>query len=252
MPGWAEDKPRDFWDAADLYERENGRLYVSADFALPRGLDEDEQEELVRSFARELTSLERLPYSVAIHSGRDANGGEHNPHAHLMVSERRKDGIERSKEQWFRRSNSKHPERGGAPKSRTFHGREWVEHARERWAALSNEALERAGRPERVDHRSYDRQGIEREPGEHYGPGAAHRVARGDDHDRLEIAAAREEEERRLNEIEQELDFLANSEAVDEGGRGGGRGAVTHDDDEEREHRDRSDRHRSSGDFPER
>jgi hypothetical protein len=87
MPGWAEDDPRQFWDAADLYERENSRLYISADFALPRGLDEDEQEELVRSFARELTSQERLPYSVAIHSGRDADGDEHNPHAHLMVAE---------------------------------------------------------------------------------------------------------------------------------------------------------------------
>ena len=30
---------REYWDAADLYERANGRLYVSADFALPRDLD---------------------------------------------------------------------------------------------------------------------------------------------------------------------------------------------------------------------
>jgi hypothetical protein len=36
MPLWAVDSPRDYWDAADLYERANGRLYVSADFALPR------------------------------------------------------------------------------------------------------------------------------------------------------------------------------------------------------------------------
>ena len=38
MPSWAEDDPEQFWDAADLYERANGRLYVSADFALPRDL----------------------------------------------------------------------------------------------------------------------------------------------------------------------------------------------------------------------
>ena len=38
MPAWAEDDPREYWDAADLYERANGRLYVSADFALPRDL----------------------------------------------------------------------------------------------------------------------------------------------------------------------------------------------------------------------
>ena len=39
MPSWAQDNPADYWDAADLYERANGRLYVSADFALPRDLD---------------------------------------------------------------------------------------------------------------------------------------------------------------------------------------------------------------------
>src|SRR5262245_45829282 len=55
-----------------------------------------------------------------------------NPHAHLMISERRNDGVERSREQWFRHANSEHPERGGAPKSRTFHGREWMEQSRHR------------------------------------------------------------------------------------------------------------------------
>ena len=33
MPGWTADDPREYWDAAGLYERANGRLYVSADFA---------------------------------------------------------------------------------------------------------------------------------------------------------------------------------------------------------------------------
>ena len=134
MPGWAQDDPRDFWDAADLYERANGRLYISADFALPRGLDEENRSHSSARSRGELTSEERLPYTVAIHSGRDADGNEHNPHAHLMISERKNDGIERSREQFFRARISKHPERGGAPKSRTFHGREWLEHARERWA----------------------------------------------------------------------------------------------------------------------
>jgi len=92
---------------------------------------------------------------------------------------RRNDGVERSREQWFRRANSAHPERGGAPKSRAFHRREWMEHARERWAELTNATLERCGRRERVDHRSYERQGIDRESGEHFGPGAAHVVGRG-------------------------------------------------------------------------
>jgi hypothetical protein len=36
MPEWAQDDARAYWDAADLFERANGRLYVGGDFALPR------------------------------------------------------------------------------------------------------------------------------------------------------------------------------------------------------------------------
>jgi MobA/MobL family protein len=199
------DEPREYWDAADLFERANGRLYVSADFALPRDLDRDEQVALAHAFAQELTADERLPYTLAVHAGHDADGREHNPHAHLMISERRNDGLERSREQWFRRANSGHPERGGAPKTRTFHGREWLERARGRWAELTNATLERHGRDERVDHRSYERQGIDREPGEHFGPGAAHAVARGHAHDRLEAAAAIANHQDALRAIEDEI-----------------------------------------------
>src|SRR5688572_20795037 len=208
MPSWAEDDPAEYWDAADLYERANGRLYVSADFALPLGLSAEDQIALAREFAHQLTDEQALPYTLAIHAGRDENGDEHNPHAHLMFSERQNDGIERSRDEWFRRANSEHPERGGAPKSRTFHGPAWVELARERWAKLTNETLEKAGRPERVDHRSYQRQGIDRQPGEHYGPTAAHMVGRGEDHDRLEVSASAMGEERALRAVQTAISQL--------------------------------------------
>jgi hypothetical protein len=122
-----------------------------------------------------------------------------------MFSERQNDGLERSRGGWFRRANTEHPERGGAPKSRTFHGPAWIEQARERWAALSNSALERAGRGERVDHRSYDRQGVDREPGEHYGPAAAHMVGRDDDHDHLDRASAVIDDAQALQAIESQI-----------------------------------------------
>ena len=67
MPAWADADPADYWDAADLYDRANARLYVSADFALPRDLDADDQVELVHAFAQELTADEQLPYTLAIH-----------------------------------------------------------------------------------------------------------------------------------------------------------------------------------------
>jgi hypothetical protein len=208
MPSWTEDDASAYWDAADLYERANGRLYVSADFALPRDLSVADQIALARDFAESVTGAERLPYTLAIHAGHDANGQAHNPHAHLMFSERRNDGIERSREQWFRRANRDDPERGGAPKSRAFHGRDWVEQARERWATLTNAMLEARGRTDRVDHRSYARQGIHREPGRHYGPAAPHVLGRGESHERLDAALAVSEWDRSVRELDQEIGRL--------------------------------------------
>ena len=171
------------WEAADEHERANGSLFREIQFALPRELNEQERRELASGFARRLTEGERLPYTLAIHRG--GPDGE-NPHAHLMVSERGLDGHERSPEQWFRRYNRKAPEKGGAKKSRTMMSREWVKDTREAWERAANEALERAGREERVDHRSLaslrdeaERSGdleraaeLSREPNVHLGPEA--------------------------------------------------------------------------------
>lgn len=190
MPTWAEADPRDYWDAADLHGRANGRLFVSGDFALPRGLDVDDQIDLAHTLIKDLTDDEHLPYTFAIHAGEDADGREHNPHVHVMISERGNDGIDRAPEQWFRRANRQHPERGGAAKTRAFHGRDWVEHARERLASAINDRLRERGRDERVDHRSYERQGLGREPSLHIGPDASHIFERTGGSDRLEEALA--------------------------------------------------------------
>ena len=89
MPGWAEAEAGAvaYWDAADLYERSNGRLYKSVEIALPLALSADEQRELaVGNLLTHLTDAEQLPYTLAIHAGK----GE-NPHCHLMISERTND-----------------------------------------------------------------------------------------------------------------------------------------------------------------
>src|SRR5262245_46020262 len=249
MPAWAQDDSREYWDAADLYERANGRLYISADFALPRGLESDDQIALVRDFANELTAKEELPYSLAIHAGLDCDGQEHNPHAHIMISERQNDGIERPREAWFRRANHHDAARGGAPKSRAFHGREWDEDARDRWASLVNSRLQQLGRAERVDHRSYERQGLDVEPGRHYGPAAAYMASRGIDHDRLDEAAAVAEREDVARAIE------AQMRALESDNHGGGRGGMTHDSEGERKRQQEQQRNspsRLDRDFPER
>jgi MobA/MobL family len=219
MPSWARGDAREYWDAADLYERANGRLYVGGDFALPRGFELQDQIDVAREFVESLTARENLPYTFAIHAGEDRDGREHNPHVHVMISERRNDGIARSPHDWFGRANRDHPDRGGALKSREFHGRGWVERARADLAKIINDKLRELGRDERVDHRSYERQGVHREPGEHFGPRAAQMIEGGRQHDRLEeVASTRDyptmlaDLDQRIERLEQRRDAIAREE----------------------------------------
>ena len=200
MPEWAADDPRGYWAAADAHERANGRLYREVEFALPRELNAAERVQLATRFAEHLTGEERLPYTLAVHRG--GEDGK-NPHAHLMISERANDGIERSAAQWFKRYNAKHPEKGGARKSTATKPRDWLEQTREDWADQANEALDRAGRPERINEASLKDQYFEaaengderemarlnREPEVHIGPHNVARAMRGEDLDRVAEAA---------------------------------------------------------------
>ena len=164
MPTFAGD-PITYWKAADRHERRNGRLYQSIEYALPVELDDDGRRDLAVQFAHRLTATEKLPYTFAIHEGKG-----HNPHCHLIISERRNDGIARSRRQWFRRFNAKEPEHGGARKSTSLRPREWLRETRRAWADLCNMALESAEHDDRIDHRTLVAQGIARKPGKHLGP----------------------------------------------------------------------------------
>ena len=213
MPSWAEDDPHAYWDAADLHERANGRLFVGGDFALPRGLELEDQIDVARTLVRDLTDREHLPYTFAIHAGEAEDGREHNPHVHLMISERGNDGLARSPEQWFRRANREHPERGGAAKTRAFHGCDWVEHARECLAEAMNDRLRERGREDRVDHRSFARQGVDKEPSVHIGPDAAHIYDRTGWSDRLDQALALESVPRALGDLDDRIERLEQERA---------------------------------------
>ena len=219
MPEWAEEDPRSYWEAADEHERANGSLFREITFALPKELNGGQRRELASGFAAGLTEGERLPYTLAIHRG--GPDGE-NPHAHLMISERANDGIERDAAQWFRRYNAKAPEKGGAKKSRTMMSREWVKDTREAWERAANKALERAGRGERIDHRSLaerrdvaERAGdleqaaeLSRKPNVHLGPQAyrAGDLERRSEAERSEVLAWAERVEQGNQALRQERD----------------------------------------------
>lgn len=188
MPAWAAKNAGAYWEAADMYERKNGRLFKEFEVALPRELDHDQNRTLISRFVRELTTGidgGNLPYSMAIHEGKG-----NNPHAHFMISERVNDGHDRAPELWFKRvatGKKKTAEEGGARKTTSLMPAEWFDKARARWAEMTNEALAQAGHDARVDHRSLADQRTEalakgeleraalldRAPQQHLGPRAS-------------------------------------------------------------------------------
>ncbi|EMG5775153.1 MobA/MobL family protein [Yersinia enterocolitica] len=174
MPAWAAHKPSEFWKAADTFERANGCTYREIEIALPRELTPAQRLELVRDFIQQEIG-DRHAYQFAIHNPRAAIEGGEQPHAHIMFSERLNDGIERDPQLYFKRANTKNPERGGAKKARfgetPTERKAYLIAQRERWADLQNKHLERYQHPDRVDARSLKAQGIEREPERHFGAG---------------------------------------------------------------------------------
>ena len=141
LPSWAK-TDKDFWKGADRYERANARLGLEVEIALPRELNDEAKIILAKRIRSEIVK-DSQPYTMAIHRGVKTAGG--NPHIHLIFSERALDGIERDRDKFFRRANTKQPEKGGAKKDRSLKKDRWLEDLRSRWADVVNEQLEREG-----------------------------------------------------------------------------------------------------------
>lgn len=147
---------RTWMDRQEMADRKNARVLDKIRIALPRELSKEQRLQLARDFCEELTG-NRIPWMLAIHQeGKDA----HNPHAHIVVRDR---DLESGKRVLRLSDSAREREAAGLePKA--------VEWIRQRWEASANAALERAGQEQRVDRRTLDAQGIEREPTIHLGP----------------------------------------------------------------------------------
>lgn len=167
MPAWAEDNPELFWRMSDEYERKNGSTYREHVIALPRELDLNQQTAFINEWIKSELG-DKHAYQYAIHNPLALDGKE-NPHVHIMFSDRTNDGIERGADTYFKRYNSKHPEKGGAKKANTglkqSERKELLKEQRERFEVLLNKHLELANSNERISMKSLLDQGItDREP----------------------------------------------------------------------------------------
>jgi len=204
LPPWAEHNPAHFWQAADQFERKNGSTYREIEIALPRELNPEQRRALVDAFIQQEIG-DRHAYTYAIHNPKAALEKGEQPHAHIMYSERLRDGIDRDPAHYFKRYNAKQPERGGCQKYSGGKTQEEMVNElkalRERWADLQNAHLALHGHESTVDHRSLKEQGIEREPEKHLGGPGVRKLNSDGVTAILERRAAEGEQERSQQEV---------------------------------------------------
>ena len=173
------------WNSVELSEKSNNaQLAREVEIALPVELSREEQTRLVREYCSSQFVSKGMIADFNLH---DTGGG--NPHAHILLTMRPLD----EKGAWLPKSKKEYvlDENGekirlpsGRYKTRKvdlvdWNNRENAEVWRRAWADLANEYLAQNNRPERIDHRSYERQGIDQIPTVHVGVSATQMEKKG-------------------------------------------------------------------------
>lgn len=147
------------WNLAERAEKRcNSVVAREIDVALPIELPPEARTQMVKDMAAWISERYGIGVDYAIH-GDDPN----NPHAHLGMTTRR---LEMG--QFTKKTRELDDIKQGPVE---------VEAMRKRWAFVVNNSLCMHELDERVDHRSYARQGIKRIPGKHLGPSTSSHLA---------------------------------------------------------------------------
>lgn len=173
------------WNSVEQIEKSSdAQLAREIEVALPVELSRAEQLALVRTFVKDNFVDAGMCADFAVH-----NKGTGNPHAHIMLTIRpiKENGTWGAKcrkvydldERGQRIPNGKGGWKNHREDTTDWNRRENAEKWWAAWAAYANRALEAAGRPERIDHRSYKRQGVDIIPSIHMGPAASQMERRG-------------------------------------------------------------------------
>jgi hypothetical protein len=156
-PAWTRDpaNAERFWNALELFEkRKDAQIALPLDIALPHELTLQQKIWLATDYIRENFSKHGYVVLAAIHP---PDHDERNIHLHVLVSLRKIDAH------GFARTKTEQQD--------NYRNRDaYIENLREKWEGLANRHLERHGIDARIDRRSLEEQGIEREPQKHRGP----------------------------------------------------------------------------------
>ena len=175
------------WNAAEAVEKQwNSQLARRWVLTIPREIPPDQYAVLVREFCEQQFVSKGMIVDFAIH---DPYPPGHNPHAHVLLTMRAMD--EHGK--WLPKSRKvydldENGERIKLPSGRwkshkedtvDWNDQKYCEIWRHEWEVIQNRYLEANDRPERVDLRSYARQGLDIIPTVHEGAAVRQMEKRG-------------------------------------------------------------------------
>ena len=169
------------WNAVEKVERgKKAQLAYSFDIALQNEFSMEENINLARRFLLEQFVSRGMIVDFAVHSPDKEDGGISNPHFHVMcpirpIEPNGKWGNKQRREYVLDESGNRIPDRTGDYIFNAVPTTDWgcpetLEHWRQAWAELCNAKFSEKELPCRIDHCSYERQGVDLLPTIHEGP----------------------------------------------------------------------------------
>ena len=168
------------WNEVEKAERgKKAQLAYSCDIALQNEFSMQENIELARQFLLEQFVSRGMVVDFAVHSPDKEDGGISNPHFHVMCPIRPLDehgrwGNKQRREYLLDEHGERIRDEAGNYVFNAVPTTDWgspdtLEHWRQAWAELSNQKFAEKDLDCRIDHRSYERQGIDQLPTIHEG-----------------------------------------------------------------------------------
>ena len=186
------------WNEVEAGEkRKDAQLAREVEFSIPREMNEKQGVQLARDFVKKQFVDRGMVADLNVHWDK-AKDGTPKPHAHVMMT-MREVGPE-----------------GFGKKNRDWNSTELLKDWREAWSAHVNERMAELGLEGRIDHRSYEAQGIGLEPQHKIGPAASRMPGQGLEAERIEdhTRIARENGEKIIANPNVALDAITRQQAT--------------------------------------
>ena len=166
------------WNAVEKAEtNRNAQMARRLEIALPVELPMETNIRMIRDYCQTAFVSKGMIADIAVH---DPDPPGHNPHAHVMLTMRPMD----DRGNWLPKCRREYEYDADGNRIRDADGKyiftkvfttDWddrgnAERWRQAWEELQNQHLEAADRPERINMKSYERQGVDQIPTVHMGP----------------------------------------------------------------------------------